>query len=145
MPSQRIKGQEVQILYTRGGNLEDTLTDTTDFEYEIDTQLIDKGYLGEKSNRKDDIFNGVSFTGTIHTHTQDWIPYEQAIVARAKRQTPDIVFNISAVLSYPNGQTPSVIFPDAHFKPLPHGIRSRGDYLDIKITGACDDIVYQTT
>lgn len=145
MPDQRIKGQEVEILYTRRGVLEDTLTDTQDFEWDIELELIDKGYLGEKSNRRDEIFNGSSFTGTIHTHSQLFISYFQGIINRAKRIEVDTVFNITAALSFPNGQTPTVTFPDAHFKPINNTVRSRGDYLSCKIQGACDDIVFTTS
>jgi hypothetical protein len=145
MPSQRVKGQETQILYTRGGVLEDTLSNTQDFEFELKLELIEQGYLGEKSNRHDEIFNGVKFTGTLHVHTQDWINYVGAIVARAKRQTPDVIFNITSVWNLPNGQTPAVLIPDAHFGPVPHGMRTRKDYVTVKIEGAADDFLPQLT
>lgn len=145
MPAQRLKGQEVQVLFVRAGALEDTLTDTQDFEFELDIELKSNGFLGEKSNRYDEIFNGVKFNGTLHTHTQDWIPFTVAVVQRAKRQTPDVVFNITTVLSYPNGQTPNVLLPDVHFGAVPGSIRSRGDYMTLKIQGACDDFVPTTT
>lgn len=140
MPSQTLKGQEVQILFTRGGILEDTITDTTDFEWEPKLELKERGYLGEKSNRHDMIFNGAKFTGTIHLHTAAWFVYQTAIIQKAKRQTADVVFNISAVMSFPNGDTESVLLSDVSFGPQAHGIRSRGDYLTIKIEGACDDL-----
>ncbi len=138
MPAQRIKGQEVQVLFTRAGALEDTLTDTQDFEFEPKIELKEAGYLGESSNRHDEIFNGCKFSGTLHLHSQDWFKYQLAIVARAQRQQPDVVFNISAVMSFPNGDTPSVLIPDVHFGPVPHGVRSRGDYMTVKIEGAAD-------
>lgn len=145
MPSQRVKGQEVEILFVRGGTLEDTLTDTQDFEFELDIELISKGYLGEKTNRYDEIFNGVKFNGTIHTHKQDWIPFAGAIVSRAQRDTPDVVFNISAVLNYPNGDTPNVLLADVHFGAIPVTTRSRNDYVSMKIQGATSDFTPTTS
>lgn len=139
MSQQAIKGQEVSILFVRASVLEDTLTGTTDFEFEPKIELKERGYLGEKSNRHDEIFNGSKFTGTIHIHTQDWFNYSLAIIQRAKRQTPDVVFNITSVMQFPNGDTPTVLLPDVHFGPQPHGVRARGDYLTIKIEGAADD------
>lgn len=137
--SQRVKGQEVNILFVRGGNLEETLTDTTDFEFGPKLELKEQGYLGEKSNRHDEVFNGMKFSGTIHLHSQDWFVFQSAIIARAKRQTPDVVFNISAVLQFPNGQTPSVLLSDCKFGPQTQAVRSRGDYVTAKLEGACDD------
>lgn len=145
MPSQRIKGQEVQLLLVRGGALEDTLTDCQDFEFEPKLEVKEQGYLGEKSNRHDEIFNGVKFTGTLHLHSQLWFTYSMAIVAKAKRQTPDVTFNISCVFSFPNGDTPAVLLSDVHFGAQPHGIRSRGDYVSVKIEGACDDLSITTS
>jgi hypothetical protein len=138
---QRLKGQETQILFVRASALEDTLTDVTDFEFEPKIELKEAGYLGEKSNRHDEIFNGGKFTGTLHLHTQDWFNYQQAIIQRAQRLTPDVVFNITTVLLFPNGDTPTVLLPDVHFGPQPHGIRSRGDYVSVKIEGASDDYI----
>ena len=141
MPTQTIKGQEVTIIYTRAGVPEDTLTDTQDFEFEPQLELKNRGFLGEKSDRWDEIFNGCKFTGTLQLHKQDWFTYSLAAVQRAKRQTPDIVFNISAIMLFPGGDSPTVLLPDVHFGPMTHGIRSRGDYVTIKIQGAADDYV----
>lgn len=138
---QDIKGQEVTIIYTRGGVVEDTLTDTSDFEFEPKLELKERGYLGEKSNRHDEIFNGAKFTGTINLTKQDWFVYQKAIIDRAKRKTPDIVFNITGVLLFPGGDAPTVLLPDVHYGPQPQGIRGRGDYLTIKIEGASDDYI----
>src|SRR5579862_8592571 len=122
MPAQRIKGQEVQVLFVRASALEDTLTDTQDFEFEPKIELKEAGYLGETTNRHDEIFNGCKFTGTLHLHSQLWFSYNQAIIARARRQVPDTVFNISAVWNFPNGDTPTVLLPDVHFGPQAHGV-----------------------
>lgn len=143
--AQRVKGQEVTVLFVRGGNLEDTLTDTSDFEFEPKIELKEQGYLGEKSNRHDEIFNGAKFTGTLHLHEQSWFTYQSAIISRAQRVTPDVVFNISAVMQFPNGQTPTVLLPDVHFGAQPISIRSRGDYLSVKIEGASDSWNPQTS
>jgi hypothetical protein len=137
----RIKGQEVTIIFTRGGSLEDTLTNTKDFEFEPKLEIKEQGFLGEKTNRHDDIFNGAKFTGTIQLTTQDWFKYQKAIIDRATRRTPDVVFNITAVMEFPNGDTPTVMLPDVKFGPQPGGIRSRGDYVEVKIEGACDDYI----
>jgi hypothetical protein len=143
--AQRIKGQETTILFVRGGVLEDTITDTSDFEFEPKLELKEQGYLGEKSNRHDEIFNGAKFSGTIHVHTQDWITYQSAIISRAQRVTPDVVFNISTVMEFPNGDTPTILLPDVHFGAQPISVRSRGDYVSVKLEGASDGWSPQTS
>jgi hypothetical protein len=138
----RVKGQEVQILWVAGGNLQDTLTDTKDFEFGPKLEIKEEGFLGETTNRHDEVYNGIKFSGTLQLHTQDWFGMQQTIIQRARRQQPDVVFNVSAVLDFPNGQTPSILISDAHFGPQTQQVRSRGDYVTVKIDGAADDFTY---
>ncbi len=141
MPAQRIKGQEVQIVIVRDGSLEDTLTDIQNFNMEDDIELIQKGYLGEPSDRYDEVFKGTKFDFEIHTHSQDYLAFTQAIRDRAQRKTPDTIFNITAVFSYPNGDTPTRLLPDCHFGPIGDKVGSRGDYKTNKFTGAVGEPV----
>lgn len=145
MPAQRIKGQEVQILVVQDSVLQDTITDIQNFNATIELEIKTQGYLGEKTNRRDEIYNGVKFDMTIHLHSQDYFIFQKSIVSRAKRDTPDTTFNISGVFSFPNGDEPVMLFPDAKFGEQPLGISSRGDYVNIKVNGECDDYDLQTS
>ncbi len=144
-PSQRIKGQEVSVLITRDTVLEDTLTAIKDFEIDTQLEVKSQGYLGEKTNRKDMIYNGGKFSFTLHLHKQDYFNFWKSAVAKAKRETPDVIFNITAVMSFPNGDTPTVLLPDVVFGPMPLKAGSRGDYVDVKIEGECEDIQVTTS
>ena len=139
-PSQRIKGQEVSVLVVRDSVLEDTFSAIKDFE--IDTQFETKsvGFLGEKTNRKDYIFNGGKFSFTLQLHKQDYFNFWKSAVAKAKRETPDVIFNITSVLSFPNGDTPTILLADVVFGPLPLKAPARGDYVDVKVEGECEEI-----
>lgn len=143
MPSQRIKGQEISILIVRDSVLENELTDIMNFNAEFTMEQIAQGYLGEKTERHDDIYKGTKGDFEMHTHSQDWLTFAVAIKNRAQRNTPDAIFNISAVMSYPNGQTPTVLFPDVKFGPIPITVGARGEYKKIKIDFVCDDFEVQ--
>ena len=143
--AQRIKGQEVSILITRAGALENTLTDIQNFNVEMEFEVKSQGYLGEKTNRRDTIFNGTKFDMELNLHTQDYIPFLQAIHNKAQRLTPDVIFNITAVMSFPNGDTPEVLLNDVSFGANPMNIGSRGDYVKIKVQGEVEDIEFQTS
>jgi hypothetical protein len=144
-PSQRIKGQEVTVVITDNGVLQTTLVDIQSFEVEAQFEIKSMGYLGEVSNRKDEIYNGCKFTMELHLHTQDWFAFQNDIKNKAQRISPNIIFNITSVLSFPNGQTPSLTIPDAHFGPNPISISSRGDYVKVKLEGEAVDFQVQTT
>lgn len=139
MADQRVKGQEVNVLFTRGGVLETAFTNVESCTFEIELEIITKKYLGNKSDTKDDIYNGIKGDYTLHLHNDEWVDYLRAIKDRAQRKTPDVIFNISAVLSMPNGQTPSILVPDIKFGSVPVTINSRGDYVTIKHSWEAED------
>ena len=136
---QRVRGDDVNILVTQDGDLQDTLTDVVDFDSTFMVELISKGYLGEKSERKDMIFKGVSFKMTMHLHKQDFVRFIKAIVNKAQRLTPDVVFSITGLFSFPNGETPVVLIPNVSFGEVPQTVPARGDYVKVKLEFATDD------
>lgn len=137
--AQRIKGQEVSILVVREGVLEAELTDIQNFNAELKLELLEHGYLGETTDRHDEIFKGAKFDFEMHVHSQDFITFAKAVLDRARRRQPDLVFNIVATFNFPNGQTPTWMFPDAKFGPIPMNVGSRNDYIKVKIDGAVDE------
>jgi len=141
--AQRLKGQEIELVITSGGVLQDTLTDIHNFNVEFESEIKSQGYLGEKTNRKDDVYNGVKFDFEMHTHSQDWLRLIIAIHDRQKRNTPNLVINIGAVLFYPNGDEPSIYIPDAKFGPQAVSTPSRTDYANKKLSGEADDFSLQ--
>ena len=141
--AQRIKGQEVSILITNAGELEDTLTDIQNFNMELELETKAMGYLGEKTNRQDSIFNGVKFDFEIHVHSEDVWSFLQSLHDKAQRITPDVVFNITGVFTYPNGDQPEILLNDVSFGAVPVNIGSRGDYVKFKMQGTCEDVEIQ--
>lgn len=137
--SQRIKGQETSIIVTTNGVVEDTLTDIQNFGITIQTELIQQGYLGQTTDQFDEVFKGAKFDMEMHTHSQDYLSFQLAIINRARRVTPDTVFNIVTTLDFPNGDSPTVTLPDVKFGPLPNTVPGRAEYLKVKVEGACSE------
>jgi hypothetical protein len=142
-PSQRIKGQEVSLLMTQDGNLISDAIDVQQFEHNVEFEILEQGYLGEKGNRTDEVFNKVSGSFQLHIHEQTWFKIQSAIKDRAQRITPDTVFNLTEVFVFPNGQTPTVTFPDIKFGKQATTVSSRKDYVVVKCEFACDDYTIQ--
>lgn len=145
MAQQRIKGQEISILIVKDSVLVSELTDIQNFGIELDVELLQQGYLGEKSDRYDEIYKGCKFDFEMHEHSQDVLTFQSNILARAKRDTPDVVINIVVTLNFPNGQTPTVTLPDCHFGAMPRNVGSRSDYSKIKFQGAVSDPDIETS
>ena len=143
--AQRVKGLEVNLTTTQDGDLQDTLVDVVDLDATFLLVLMSKGYLGEKSERKDYIFKGVSFKATFHCHTQDFVTFLNAIISKAQRLTPDTVFSFTGVFDFPNGDTPELNLNDCAFKDVPLSVKSREDYVEFVLQGECQDIDFATS
>lgn len=139
-----VKGQEVNVLFTRGGVQETSFTNVQDANFEVDFEVITKKYLGHKSDTKDDIYNGIKGDYTLHIRNQEYFQYLLAIKDRAQRTTPDVLFNITAVLAMPNGETPAILVPDLKFAAVPINISSRNEYVTIKHAWEAEDFDVQT-
>ncbi len=135
--SQRIKGQEISIIIVNDNVVETELTDFQDFNSETMLEIISKGYLGMKTELKDSIYKGDKGDFTFHVHSDDVFRYEQAIKDKARRDTPDTVFNISQVFNFPNGQTVTVLYPDVSFGAISKNTSERASYYEVKQSFEC--------
>lgn len=145
MGTQRLKGQDVTVLVVANSIVMSTLNCIKDFEGEASYEIVTAGYLGEKTNRKDMIFNGGKFNYSLDTYTQDWITFVQVIDALAKRTAPNNVINITGVFEYPNGDTPSMLWSNCSFGAIPFKAGARNQFVNHKFTGESDDITYTTS
>jgi len=139
MSDQRIKGQETEVLIVSKGQALDSITDVRSFEVTVKTDIIEQGYLGEKTNRYDEIFNGVSGRMDLHFENQSIFDLFADVVNRAKRKEPDTRINIKTTLNYPNGQRPRVQINDCFFGSFPISFGSRADYGSVTVEFAASD------
>lgn len=139
----RIKGQEVSLSIMRAGQLENDLTDITNFNATLKLSKLQQGFLGETVDRYDEKFDGADIDFELQLHSQDWIDYVVAVISRARRQAPDLLFNVSATMFFPNGQTPVLTFHDIKFGDFPLNVSARGDYVKLKINASTSDVDFQ--
>jgi len=128
MADARIKGQEVEVLIVLNGQVQNTITDVRSFEVGFQMEILKEGYLGETTDRRDDIFRGTRGKIDLHYENKDVFGLIMAIVDRARRQSPGTKVNIKATLRFPNGDRPRVIIKDVYFGEIPLAFGSRSDY-----------------
>lgn len=136
MADQRLKGQEVEILITDKGVIKDTITDVRSLELAFKFDLLQEGYLGETTDRYDEIFRGVRGNMELHVENQDFLSFIIDIVNRARRREPGTKINIKTTLNFPNGQTPRLAFNDVFFEEIPLSFGSRSDYGALRLSFA---------
>jgi hypothetical protein len=143
--TERCKGQEVVINIAANGVLQDTLTEVEDFEGTLQFEVIAKGYLGERTNRKDMIYNGAKFSFSMDTFTQDIWFFVAAVKALAQRSAPGNYINVTGTFEYANGDTPSMLFGNCQFGEMPVTVAKRNEYVKHKFSGETDDVTISTS
>lgn len=139
--SQRVKGQEVRVTFTSPAGTETALSAVQSFEFEVQTEILSEGYLGETTERKDDIFKGTRGRMTIHIENQDYFRFVERVKNRSQRRTPsDARFSAVCAFQLPNGQRPRALLEDLFFGPLPVNVGGRDEYVEATIEFECADV-----
>ncbi len=134
MALQRIKGQEVEVLLVVDGEVNASLTDIQDFEVTREFESTSEGYLGEKSNRYDEFYNGYSGSMSLHMSDPGVFDFMQAVQDRAQRREPGTVINIKATLNFPSGERRRVLLQNAFFESIPLNVGGRGEYVSTSLS-----------
>ena len=137
--AQRLKGQEVTITVMQDGVEVASLRDTKNFTLTPNFDRLAEGYLGETSDRYDEIFKGVSFELEAHLEDPGFVTFIEAVRNRAQRRTPTTGINIFATLNFPDGQRVRIVLRDCFFADIPFNVGSRSDYGSVKLSGAASD------
>jgi hypothetical protein len=145
MSSTRVRGQEVEVRVITDGELETALTAIQSFEGELQFEQKDEGFLSEKTNRKDFIPTGARFSFSMQPESQDYFVFQQKVLELARRDVPSRVFNVIAIINFPNGDTALYQFNDVSFGNLPFTVGSRTDYATVRIEGSCSDVAVLTS
>lgn len=141
MGDQRIKGQEIEVRYVVDGVVNDSFKAIASFDDSLKFELKEAGYLGETTNRHDEVFNGVSGSTKMHVQNKNWMSFQKMVEDRARRITPATIINIVRTDFYPNGETATRIYPDVHFGEMPSSVPSRQEYVEVSFTFAADEKV----
>ena len=134
MPSYRLRGQEVSVQVVQNGALLADISDVKSFEVEFQLDVMSEGYLGEFTDRRDDMFKGV--TGKIEFHIENGAPFDlvNAIVQRAQRRVPGTQFNVQSTVRLANGQRKRIVINDLYFGSVPFNVASRTDYVTYSLS-----------
>ena len=129
----RLKGQEVSIRVVRGGVVVTTITAIASFNDQVLLERKQDQFLGETADRFDDIFRGYQGDFEFQVSKATWTELHTAMIARSRRATPDLVFNVIRTDYYADGSTATFTYADVFFGPSPTTVASRSDFVKVKI------------
>jgi hypothetical protein len=137
MSDQRLKGQEISVRVIQAGNVVEQIDSISTFNDAVALELKEQGYLGETVNRFDEILNGYGGDFEFHVTKASWNDLVESIAARARRETPDVQFNVIRTDFYPNGDSSLYTYQDVNWGPIPTNVPSRGDYVKGRMEFRC--------
>lgn len=136
----RLKGQEVTVnMVSTFGGIETSFLDVGSIEAQFDREILSEGYIGQTTQQKDDIFNGVSGTITFHSRTADTLGLVQRINLASQNRLPGESFQIVAKFAFPLGGSRLMVIPDAKFGNIPINTSDRQSFVEFRLEFAADD------
>lgn len=139
MPEQRLKGQEVEIMLIVGGEAKTTITAIKNFEVSGMLEILREGYLGETTDRRDEIYRGVKGRMEVHFENSEMLLLARSIADRARRRVPGSRINVKATLNFPNGERPIIVVPNAFFGEFPMNAGDRASYVGTSVDFEAED------
>lgn len=145
---QRAKGEDVVIsIFKLVGGQRQKIQDISDIKsYEItfNLDLLKEGYLGQTTDRLDDIFRGVSGSLEYHFSDAGALKLIQSIVQRARTRAgatnaQPIVISHQATIYMPDGTRPIISVPSMFFGPIPLGFGAREQFGSVKLDWSGED------
>ncbi len=138
--SLRIRGEQVQVKVIKGGK--DILLSeraVVSLEYTPKQEIMEQGFLGETTNRHDEVYKGCSGTLTLQFSDKSVNKFIRDLNDRSRRAVAQFKVNITAVENYPDGDVGKLLFPDVKFGGQAKSYGSRDSYGQITLPWACDD------
>jgi|SRR5689334_15913693 len=136
---QRLKGQEVSVRIIKDSVVVSEIDSVSNLNESTMLELKEAGYLGETVNRFDEILNGFGGDMEINITRANWILLELAIIARARRETPGVIFNVVVTDLLPNGESVIKVYTNVFWGEMPKSVPSRGDYVKPKLQFKCSE------
>lgn len=137
----RVKGQNMKLqVLAAGAPVLGILIKS--FEMTAQNEVQTEGYLGEDTDRRDDIYNGVTGSIEVHFDSQDIFQFMRDAIDRAKNKTLGVTFAISGAVEFPNGQTPKIDIPDIRFGNFALSFGGRVEYGSVTIPFEASDFTF---
>lgn len=133
----RLKGQEISVRVVNDGVVAAEFDSIASFEDNTDIKEMEDGFLGEQVNRFDNALNGFGGGFEMQLTSANWLLLKQAVIAKAKRETPQVVFNVVVTDLFANGDSVITTYSDVTFGPIPKSVASRTDFVKVKWSFKC--------
>lgn len=124
----RVLGQQVSITLAFPNKPIRDLGPIADASFNFDAQLIQRGYLGERADRFDEVFKGVKGKLSANIDSDSWFDFVTQVIERQQRLAV-FVINLQGIFRFSNGRTRRLLIPDISIGAIPLDVGSREEYV----------------
>ena len=135
----RLKGQQVEIRFIKGGKIWQAYTNIVSYSVRPKLRVLEQGFLGETTNRHDEVFDGATGNISFHCDRKEAETLIQDVIDRAKGDIATFAINIVETNYYPGGDTVKFIYPDVKISDPEKNASGRGDYVTLGFTWSVDN------
>ena len=135
----RVIGQQIELMLIANGVVQYTITDVKSFDMTWLLEIIKQGYLGETTERRDEVYHGVKGKLSFNFENQQILALARSIIDRARTRVPGFKVNIKVTIRMSNGDTPLIVNPDVKFEDIPLTGGGRSELATIDLGFEADD------
>lgn len=132
-----LKGQDVEIKVFKDGNLQDAITDVSEFTWEDRTSVQELQFLGRKAPSFSDVYNGAHISWSANSSKKSIFKLMQYIRERAAHITPGLSFQAAATFNFPSGERQRVLFPNLSWDATTVSVANRADAAQFRMGASC--------
>ena len=134
----RIKGQETTVTVTSALGVEESVADVKSCEITFERDILSEGYLGQKTEKKDAIFKGVTGKITFHVEKRAVLGLVGRINEATKNRVGGEQFEVTTTYEFEDGKM-RIICKEVAFGSIPISSGSRDDFVELSFDFACED------
>lgn len=139
--TQRIKGQEVTFtVVSDADGVETSLGDVKSCELSPQFDIITQGYLGQTTDKRDDIFKGITGNMEVNISSRNYFALLQRIKDRAQRRVAGSSrFQVMGSFKFDDGTRAMITIDSIFFGEQQISVSGRDEFVSCRIAFEADD------
>lgn len=136
----RLKGQECFVNIVQDGAVTDVFRAVASFSFTDQLEVLDDGFIGETTNRKDSVYNGTDFSMEAQFQDESELVLREALINRARRQAGAVTrVDIAFTYVYPTGAARQITLLDCEFGNIEFSTGGRAEMVTGSFEGSCPE------
>lgn len=140
----RLIGQDTSLVIIKDKIPLVTIDTIKSCEVTFMTEILKEQFLGETTDRHDEIFRGMAGKCEAQLSSKDLFVLATQIANRARNRQVPVRINIKSTFQFSDGDRAIFIIPDCKFGNIPITNKGRTDYVDIVLDYNADDFQFIT-